>query len=784
MRNLWILFAALLAGLVVALYIASPVDPLHRLGYAVLGPAFLDLPLAEPITRYADAALAGTVAAYFLIFLPLSAATWIAGGRQARLIRNALTDPSDAPMQLLPLDAANPWWPLLAPYAARADEAAGVVGAAASARFPKGAHAAAIDTLVIHQSGATVFGGFPLIALGLGVIALAGQLLPILAADPGALADPARSALGAALARGFCSLVVAVAVAALFGLLSRLVAAILRRRAESLLGGLDDASRRWVDDFEDEPVIFATPRPARDHSTRIDDTLVDEANRRDVAESVDNAIRELQTTTLRPMLHDISRLLSLLGERASQLVATVDDRLAQQAEHGRLILAATQQISRTLADRAARTDGLGVAAVSDDLAIDELRQALRDERAAAVALLRSAGEEVAGRIDAALESATRSLAEPLSAHADLMRAAIERMDAAAAALARSGGVLEQSVGAIEQQFTRLAAPQADGADRSAGSIDMAAVMEPLAAQAEAMRRAVERIDAMAESLARTGGQIVQSSGAIAEKLDSLAILPEAVARAAAPGAGTVDIAALLQPVTDQAEAVRQIAERIDAATAAMSRSGGAIERASGAFEQQLGLLASAQEAQRGAADAGTTSEDIAALAQPLWAQTDAVRQVVERMDAAAEAMKRTGNRIEHSTSAIEQKLDRLAEMQQARESAPAADVAPAEIAALLQPLADQAEAVRRMVERIDAAAAALARSGGAIEQSLAILGQKLDRPVGAPEPARARDGEPRAAPPNAAGTDAAPPRTEGSPDETVEPEILEAFIAGLPSARG
>src|SRR3546814_4517896 len=69
---------------------------------------------------------------------------------------------------------------------------------------------------------------------------------------------------------------------------------------------------------------------------------------RDVAESVESAIRDLHATTLRPMLHDISRLLSLLGDRAGHLVETVDDRLKLQNEHTAQILAATSEIGRAL----------------------------------------------------------------------------------------------------------------------------------------------------------------------------------------------------------------------------------------------------------------------------------------------------------------------------------------------------------------------------------------------------------------------------------------------------
>ena len=653
MRTLWILFSALIAALVVALCIASPVDPLRWAADAVIGPALQGVPAGEPVARFADAALIGIVVAYLLAFIPLSSATWIDGGRRSAAIRAALmAPPSDAPSAPSSVDSATPWWPLLAPYAAQADrDVPERPAGTSSGPSAKTGRSAVIDGIVAHQSGAAVFADFPVIALGLGFIALMGQLLPVLAADPGAIVGAGSTAAGGsvgdALARGFCSLVAATAAAALFSLVSRLMAAILRQRAESLCGALDQASRGWGDTMAPETAsLTMTPLPQAARAPRegVDDALVEHvaariwqlpgAPGRDVAESVDNAIRELHATTLRPMLHDISRLLSLLGERAAHLVTTVDDRLGQQSEHTRQMLAATQQISQALSKRA----GAGTsAALPSDLAVDELRQALRDERSAAVALLRSTGEEITGQLDTTLKSAARSIVRPLSVQAEAVRKMVEHIGTTAATLARSGSVIEQSVGAMEQQLVRLATtpqPLPGTVTADGGTVDIAALVQPLATQAEAVRHVVERIDAAAEAMARAGSMIVQSSGAIEQKLDRLTNLPEMQRSDGGSGAAMENIAAVLQPLATQAEAVRQVAERIDAAAEAMARAGSMVEKSTGALGQKLDRLADTPGALDGGSGSAAAAADIAAIAK-------ASREALESLAALSDQLKHT-----------------------------------------------------------------------------------------------------------------------------------------------
>ena len=702
MRTLWILFSALIAAMVVALSIASPVDPLRWAADAAIGTALQGIPAGEPVARFADAALIGIVVAYLLIFIPLSAAAWVDGGRRSAALRTTLkAPPSDAPSAPSSVDSATPWWPLLAPYAAEAERDIPELSAMPSAKTGR---SAAIDGIVAHQSGAAVFADFPVIALGFGFIALMGQLLPVLTAG---------GSIGDALARGFCSLVAAIAAAALFGLVSRLVAAILRRRAESICGALDQASRVWGDTMMPEAAALTmTPlqQVAREPREGVDDALVEHvaqrlwempgAAGRDVAESVDSAIRELHATTLRPMLHDISRLLSLLGERAAHLVTTVDDRLGQQAEHTRQMLAATQQISQALSKRT----GAGTSDASpNDLAVDELRQALRDERSAAVALLRSTGEEITGQLDTTLKSAARSIAKPLSVQAELVRKMVEHMDTTAATLARSGSVIEQSVGAMEQQLVRLATtPQtlpgtvtADG-----GTVDIAALVQPLATQAEAVRHVVERIDAAVEAMARAGSMIVQSSGAIEQKLDRLTSLPEVPRTDGASDTAMENIAVLLQPLATQAEAVRQVVERIDAAAATMARTGSVIEHSTGAIEQTLDRLANLPETQRSDGASGAAMENIAAVLQPLATQVEAVRHVAERIDAAAEAMARAGSLVEQSTGALGQKLDRLADAPGALQGGGGSGAAAEDIAAIAKASREALESLAALSDQL------------------------------------------------------------------------------------
>jgi methyl-accepting chemotaxis protein len=206
------------------------------------------------------------------------------------------------------------------------------------------------------------------------------------------------------------------------------------------------------------------------------------------------------------MLHDISRLMSLLGDRAAHLVTTVDERLGQQAEHTRQILAATQEITRALAALAARADvgtdavgGGGGGGGGDLAAVDGLRQALSDERTAAAELLRTIGQDLTGQLDTALRTATRTIVKPIAAQSDAVRKVVERIDAAAEAMARAGSQVEQSTGALGQKLDRLA----DAPGALQGGNGSTAATEDIAAIAKASREALESLAALSDQLKQT-----------------------------------------------------------------------------------------------------------------------------------------------------------------------------------------------------------------------------------------------------------------------------------------
>ena len=258
MRLAWTLFSALVAVSAVALCMLSPLDPLRWAAEAAFGTGGLSLPAAVPVTRLAEAILAGLAIAQLLILLPLSADAWVDGGRRLAAARKALDgDATDQPQDPSSIGAVAAWQPLLALFAGQGggrDAPQPVPGLAAAGL------SAVVDDLVANQSGAGVFRSFPAVAIGLGLIALAAQLLPVLAI--GATDEPV--ALGAAAARGIWSLAAATAVAVVLGLISRLVAAALRQRAERLGDALDRAARQWRAAQPDQSLIHISEptRPA------------------------------------------------------------------------------------------------------------------------------------------------------------------------------------------------------------------------------------------------------------------------------------------------------------------------------------------------------------------------------------------------------------------------------------------------------------------------------------------------------------------------------------------
>lgn len=561
MRTLWILFSALIAVAVTALYVGSPVDPLQRLADLIFGAGTLHLPAAGPVTRFADAALAGAIVAYLLIFVPLSIGTWLDGGRQLGLFRRALAGSEAGGLgafAAIPVGTSSAWWPLLSLFSADPPErldlpAGGAANGKGGGEVSRTGRTAVIDNLVANQSAAPVFRDFPVIAIGLGLIALIGQLLPVLAADPDAIVAGSNSALlGSATARGFCSLVAATATAASFGLLSQLTGAILRRRAETIFAaaGLAVRQAHWSaigDDAaaEERRGLLVTPLPngAPGQPAARDDKLIEHVAAqvaampdlagRQMAESVETALRDIQNTTLRPMLHDISRLLSLLGDRASQLVDTVDERLRQHTEHTRQILEATSRITETLdalAERqAALGDGTSAPADGGLMPLSELRQAMNDERAAAAEVLRGIGQGLTGELDRALRTTARAVMKPATSQTEAIRKAAERIDATTAAMERVGTLIETSSRTIEQKLDRLVTAQESATGHAAAGDD--------AGTASALRGAAQEVVAIAGS-ARTA---LDAIAALSSRLDQ-----EGARRAAAaePGGWAQRIRAL------------------------------------------------------------------------------------------------------------------------------------------------------------------------------------------------------------------------------------------------
>ncbi len=607
MRTLWIFFSVLVSAAVVAVYVMHPIDPLQWVAEMIFGAGAMRLPPAGPVTRVADAALAGAVVVYLLIFIPLSAATWLDGGRQSRAFRRAQAAASDTPGERAASggDTSSSWWPLLAPYGRYGGRGADMDDARS---VSKSGRAAIIDNLVANQSAASVFRDFPVIAIGLGLIALIGQLLPVLAADPAAVVGGSSSALGNATARGFCSLIASVVAAALFGLLSQLVGAVLRKRAESISGAaaLAIRQRRWnvVEPAERRPIqpsLLVTPLPQSDAPRRLDveDKLIEhgaargsaisaEAGRA-FAETVEKAIRDIQVNTLRPMLHDISRLLSLLGERAGNLVENVDDRLTRQAEQSQQMLAAAQENARLLSLLGERAGNLA------ETVGERLNQQVEQSRQ-----VLTAGQET-----------TRLLAELGEQAGHLVANVDER--------SRAQGEQSRQALAASQEGARLLTALGERVGRLAESVD-----DRLTQQTEQSR------------------QILAAGQEISRLLTVLADRPAAIAATQDTGRlPGVDAAALQELRRSLSEglagAIGQAAERIDGSAAAMTRIGMLLESASGTIDQKLDRLVAAQEARPATPAAANgqlpaeTVEEVASVARAAREALDAIAALSQQL---------------------------------------------------------------------------------------------------------------------------------------------------------
>jgi hypothetical protein len=658
MRPLWILFSVLISAAAVGLYVTSPIDPLQWAAEFIFGAGTLFLPPASPVTRFAEAALAGAIIGYFLIFIPLSIATWLDGGRQSRAFRRALAvagDDAAADPAARSGGLSSPWWPLLPLYdTERAQTAEG----AEPDPLTKTGRTVLIDNLVANQSAASVFHDFPVIAIGLGLIALIGQLLPVLAADPAAAIAGARSGLGSATARGFCSLVAATTAAALFGLMFQLIGAILRRRAGSICAAASLAVRRrkWVfteraKHQEENGRLLVTPLARRvpERIDGVDDKLIEHVAERvsrmpavtgrDVAESVESAIRDLHATTLRPMLHDISRLLSLLGDRAGHLVETVDDRLKLQNEHTAQILAATSEIGRALSALPAfgdRAEHL-VATVDDRLTTqnENIRQILAatSEIGGTLSALPALGDR-ADQLIATVDDSLKTHSE----HSNQILAATSEIGRALSILSTFSDRAEQLVATVDDRLKTQS--------EHTGGI--------LAATTEASRVLAVLAERPQSNLATPEGTV---SSASAPDLVALQELRQTLndERGATADvlrgigrdlAGTLDTAlrgtarSIMKPVSAQTEAIRRAAERLDATATAMAHVGTLIEQSSGTIEQKLDRMVAAQETMPapGGGDA-EASRQIQGLAEDVAVVTRAAREALEAIAALSERMK-------------------------------------------------------------------------------------------------------------------------------------------------
>ena len=110
MRLAWTLFSALVAVSAVALCMLSPLDPLRWAAEAAFGTGGRSLPAAVPVTRLAEAILAGLAIAQLLILLPLSADAWVDGGRRLAAARKALDgDATDQPQDPSSIGAVAAW---------------------------------------------------------------------------------------------------------------------------------------------------------------------------------------------------------------------------------------------------------------------------------------------------------------------------------------------------------------------------------------------------------------------------------------------------------------------------------------------------------------------------------------------------------------------------------------------------------------------------------------------------------------------------------------------------
>lgn len=657
MRPLWTLFSVLVAAAVAGLYVTSPIDPLQWLAGLIFDPATLRLPPAGPITRVADAALAGAAVGYVLIFIPLSFATWLDGGRQSRAFRRALAvaaDDAGADPAARPGGLSSPWWPLLPLY--DTDRAASAEGPEPDPLTRTG-RTALIDNLIANQSAAPFFREFPVIAIGLGLVALIGQLLPVLATDPAAALAGARSGLGSATARGFCSLIAAVAAAAVFGLIFQLVGAILRRRAASICAAASLAVRRrkWLigeakrEEANSGLLVTPVPRGLPQRIDNLDDKLIEHvapriphnpaAAGRDIGESVESAIRDLQATTLRPMLQDISRLLSLLGDRAGHLVETVDDRLKLQNENIGRILDASTEIGRAVSTLPAfgeRAERL-VATMEERLKSEGEQTgqmlAATSEISRALAALPAFGDRVERLVAALEERLNTQLNSQLNSQG-------EQAGQALAATAEIGRALS-AFGDRSEQVATAVVEQMKAQSEQAGQI-LAATSEigrALAALAES-QRSVPPLVAGTDSTDLAALQALRQTldeerGATAETLQAIGRELTRTLDAALRGTAR----SIIKPVSAQTEAIRQAAERLDTTAAAMARVGTLIEQSSGTLEHKLDRMVAAQEAMPAASGGADSTRQLQEMTQDVAVVTRAAREALEAIAALSERVK-------------------------------------------------------------------------------------------------------------------------------------------------
>lgn len=651
-RRLWMVASLLAAAAAAWLYLSFGPDNLLWAWSRLMAPAAA-LPPAVPATRIADALLVGVAIVYLVGFVPLSIATWMQGAHLTSLARAAAASAdsgadelSAARLAMLRSEAerASPWQLLLQfDLVGIGDDAGGPPQRRASIE-----RAAIISDLVAHQSAASLFRGLALICLCLGLFAVVAQTISnMLGTD---LLQRPAGGLELAATRGLLSAVTAVIVAGSIDLVSRLANAAIRQRAETLGRRFDRLSRSHhrFEDWDREPILSAEPIPplAVGRAADIDDiadrtAAMLERSQRQITDRIDGTLQALVGNSIRPMLHEVSRVLSVLSTQAGNMVDAVDRRLGEQRDDARQIA----EIAASTRDEIAKQTAVMLERSHRQLAgsIDDALHSLADTA------IRPMLQEVSGLLSALssqAESIARTLDRRLVEQRDDTRQIAEAVNATREELARQTAIL------LERSRQQIAETAGDDPATTAGAIqpllqEVAGLLTALNSQAEAVAGTLDRRLAEQRDDAR---QIAEAANVTREEL----------AR---------QTAVLLE------RSQQQIAERVDGAL--QSLGGGTVRPVLQEVSRLLEVLSSQAAALVGALDRG------------LAEQRDDGRQFAEAAAVGsrqiAALLGELHQATDRSASALEQRLDRLIAsqetLQKAIQSAPAASRAPVAAAA-------------------------------------------------------------------------------------------------------